>query len=99
MSSNRYDERLKNRRDDKHIGKNVKLRLMAEAERARFAAKMNGEKPKIHIHVGWASKADIFTYEAFMWDVWVTFPFKVPKEKKPMFEELVQDAFEKVFCT
>jgi len=94
MSHNRYDERLQRRKDEK------KLRLQAifDAERARFLAKTKHGKPQLYFTYGF-SDIDPFTHMEFTWDLWVKFPFTVPKEKCEEFKELVQIAFEKVFLS
>jgi hypothetical protein len=76
----------------------VKAQVMADAERARCEAQMNHEKPKVYISYGF-SDLDIFTNVAYTWDLWVKFPFKVPKDKCGLFKEKVQKAFEEVFLS
>ena len=92
--SHNYDERLKEARREKK----TKIQLMGEAERARFEAQNKGETPKLHISYGF-SDLDPFTNIAFTWDMWIKFPFKVPKEKCQKFKEEVQKAFESVFLS
>ena len=89
-----YDARLKEKKRDKK----TKIRLMAEAERARFEAKNEGKPPKLYISYGF-SDLDPFTNIAFTWDLWIKFPFKVPKEKCEEFKEEVQRVFEQVFLS
>jgi hypothetical protein len=67
---------------------------MLQAERARFDSKMKGAKPKLYFSYGF-SDIDPFTNIDFTWDLWVKFPFKVPKEKCKQFKEEIQRAFEK----
>ena len=92
LSHNRYDEKLKEMKREKKM----KIRLMAEAERSRFEAKNKGESPKLTISYGF-SDIDLFTNIAFFWDLWIKFPFKVPKSKCEEFKEVIQDAFQKIF--
>lgn len=87
----RIDRALASKRE-----KNMKIRLQGEAERARFEARFKGEIPKVYVGYG-ISEADPFTNEHFTWDLWLKFPFKVPKEKCERFKEAIQIAFEKVF--
>lgn len=92
LSRNRYDERLKEAKREKKL----KIQLMAEAERARFEAKNDGKLPRLYISYGF-SDIDPFTNIAFTWDLWIKFPFKVPKEKCEKFKELIQRAFKQIF--
>ena len=92
--SSRYDERNKK---EKFIEK-TRLRHQLERERARFVAKMNGEKPQLYFSFGF-SDLDIFTGFGLTWDMWIKFPFKVPKQQCEKFKEKIQDAFEEVFLT
>ena len=71
---------------------------MAEAEMARFKAKNEGKLPQLYISYGF-SDIDPFTGINFTWDMWLKFPFKVPKEKCEKFKEEIQRAFEKIFLT
>lgn len=92
--NNRYDQKLIEDRRKKQL----KIQLMAEAERSRFEAKTKGQPPKLHISYGF-SDIDPFTNINFTWDLWVKFPFPVPKEKCELFKEKIQDAFKKIFLS
>ncbi len=75
---------------------NQKARLMADAERASYAAKMKGEKPRVFFAYGF-SDIDVFTNEGLTWDLWIKFPFKVSKADCEKFKEKIQVAFEETF--
>ena len=87
-----------NKYNDLPVAKKNKLKtqLMFEAERERFAAKNEGRSPKLHISYGF-SDLDFFTNIDFCWDLWVKFPFKVPKDLCEQFKEEIQLAFERIF--
>jgi hypothetical protein len=78
--------------------KEMAVRLMAEAERARFEAKNKGKPARLYFSYGF-SDIDPMTNIAFTWDLWVRFPFKVPKEQCEKFKEAIQNEFEKAFLS
>jgi len=94
LNPNRYDEKLKEKKRDKKL----KIMLMANAERARFEAKNKGEPPKLYISYGF-SDLDPFTNVKFAWDLWVKFPFKIPKSECEKFKEVIQAEFKKIFLS
>ena len=94
MSHNNYDEKLKEAKRNKRM----KIQLMAEAERERFEAKNENRPPKIHISYGF-SELDIFTNINLTWDLYIKFPFAVPKDKCERFKEAIQIEFEKIFLS
>ena len=100
MSPKKYDEKLANAKlatlKEKRHDQKIKTHLQTQAERARFEAKTKGERPKLYISYGF-SDLDPFTNIEFAWDLWVKFPFKVPKEQCEAFKEAIQDAFSKIF--
>ena len=76
----------------------MRMQLMAQAERARFVAERQGELPMVYISVG-ISNIDPLTNMSFTWDLWVKLPFKVLKSSKKMdtFKERIQIAFQEIF--
>jgi hypothetical protein len=59
---------------------------------------MNGEKPKLYFSFGF-SDLDPFTKIGMTWDIWVKFPFSVPKSRCEEFKERIQVAFEEIFLS
>ena len=104
-------DRIMRERYEKHRRVCSKHKVVVEAERARFEAKLKGEKPKLQFSSIPAkppkktelefsygfSDIDIFTNIEWTWDLWVKLPFKVPKKDCEKFKEAIQDAFEKIF--
>lgn len=74
------------------------LQLEAEAERNRFEAKNNGKA--IECHISWLLWDNALTNENFTWGLKITFPFRVPKDKKmERFKDAIRDVFQQIILS
>jgi len=93
LTKERFDE------DYKGEKQKVKRMLEVEGERARFVAKLNGEKPKLLFRNTWWNALESPPFDTgFSWGFSIQFPFRVPRDDRiEKFKEKIQIAFEEVF--
>jgi len=92
-----YDQRL----TEKRRAKKLKTSIECQGERQRFEAKLKGEPPKLRIAFGaWANALEEppFGSGKYTWQLTLTFPFKMRKDKKmEEFMEVIQRVFKSLF--
>ena len=101
MKHSKCDQLIVERKKRNQRNHKRKVRLMVEAERMRFEAKIKKELPKLRIaYAAWANALETppFGSGEYTWQLTVTFPFKILKDyKMKRFWEEIENAFEKIF--
>lgn len=67
-----------------------------EAAASLFNSKIGNRKPELRFRYMF-SELDVGTNQKFAWDLWIKFPFKIPKEKTEKFKEDVNALFQSTF--
>lgn len=69
----------------------------SEAAASIFNSKMNHKPAELRFRYMF-SELDIGTKQDVVWDLWIKFPFKVPKNEAEKFKEAVNGLFQTLLC-